>query len=36
MKHREFTGILSKAKIMGLSTPGMVKLMAKYHIGVSS
>ena len=36
MKYREFTGILIKAKIMGLSTPGTVNLMAKYHIGVIS
>ena len=36
VKYREFTSILIKAKIMGLSTPGTVNLTAKYHIGVSS
>ena len=36
VKYRDFISILIKAKIMGLSTPGMVNLMAKYRIGVSS
>ena len=33
---REVIDSVIKAKIMGLSTPGTVNLMAKYHIGVSS
>ena len=33
---RKVIGSVIKAKIMGLSTPGTVNLMAKYHIGVSS
>ena len=36
VKYRDFIDILIKAKIMGLLTLGMVNLMAKYHIGVSS
>ena len=36
VKYRDFISILIKAKIMGLLSPGMVNLMAKYHIGVSS
>ena len=31
-----FLTVLLKLKIMGFSTPGMVNLMVKYHIGVSS
>ena len=34
VKYRDFIGILIKAKIMGLLTPGMVNLTAKYHINV--
>ena len=36
VKYRDFTDSLIKAKIMGLSTPGAVNLMAKYHISVGS
>ena len=35
-KQRKVIGSVIKAKIMGLSTPGMVNSMAKYHISVSS
>ena len=34
VKYRDFIGILIKAKIMGLLTPGTVNLTAKYHINV--
>ena len=33
-KERKVIDSVIKAKIMGLSTPGMVNLMAKYHINV--
>ena len=35
-KQRKVIRSVIKAKIMGLSTPGTVNLMAKYHISVSS
>ena len=36
VKYRDFTGSLIKAKIMGLSTPGAVNLIAKCHISAGS
>ena len=35
-KQRKVIGSVNKAKIMGLLTPGMANLTAKYHISVSS